>query len=868
MPKQQLVLRDFKGGLNTDSDPRDININEFSVLEGFSLHDLGIIKTIGAAANSDITGLSGVIDSTHGHFRGLGLFPFSSDYNPSGNPLETDYLLLQDGDLCHVFGKNKNTSQWETSKVDLNTDGTHFVENVEPNYYAPGGGVRICDGYYTNTRNHPKIWDCFGETVLAEKDGGGTTNDYAGNVSVGNSWYVGDAGVEANPFITAGATSTNTAGPDANLVMHNSIIDGDGVSGMSADMDSREMYWFATSNERYSQATWGLGLSYSEKLSGTAGSYAGATSVGTWQPDENTKYKFYATVVRQGDQESHPKEFLMFGSQEDSTKDGLGSGDSEIQFLSGFADTHAGGTVGSDMAVYFMPHLRINGSTSGTPGTPYFAFGNSSLTADGTTSGQEGDERITGCRIYYAENTDGYSNLWKLFDLDFKKGCRPYGMGGTGAQASHYHPWTRNTADSVRHFHLIPDDFTEGGVSTNVWYDPPKIETYEDYNGYPHDTKLNAKWQTAVVANGRTYIGSIKRQSDSTFNGGGTWNTSRQFDPEFGDRIVKSPVGKHDTFPDIYPNTFFAFDEDDGDRIIKLETFADRLLIFKKRTLHILNISRDVEVPEATYKNHGLDLEKISHSVRTDYGIAWFNTRGVYFYDGRQVESLTDNKIKSTWTAGSGYPDANSTIGFDPNSSKILISRSTDATSDILLYDLKNKSWTSADNALSSNNRTNMVIFRGYTTWIEDIDTTLDDGESNLPVEIWKDEPQGTVNVNLRTMDIDFGTPAVRKKIYKVYISYKGDGQNVEIRYAVDGDTDTPTTTFYRTESDGASDGTNSDTTPLLNVGTDNWVRAELKPTASINNIYSFQLYMTGTSVASDFEINDITIVYRAKALK
>jgi hypothetical protein len=53
----------------------------------------------------------------------------------------------------------------------------------------------------------------------------------------------------------------------------------------------------------------------------------------------------------------------------------------------------------------------------------------------------------------------------------------------------------------------------------------------------------------------------------------------------------------------------------------------------------------------------------------------------------------------------------------------------------------------------------------------------------------------------------------------------------------------------------------------LLDVGTDDWVLAELKPTSSINNVYSFQLQFSGTA-ASDFEINDISIVFRLKNVR
>ena len=47
MPKQQLNLTRFEGGLNTDGDPRDIANNEFSALTGVSLDEIGMIRLIG-----------------------------------------------------------------------------------------------------------------------------------------------------------------------------------------------------------------------------------------------------------------------------------------------------------------------------------------------------------------------------------------------------------------------------------------------------------------------------------------------------------------------------------------------------------------------------------------------------------------------------------------------------------------------------------------------------------------------------------------------------------------------------------------------------------------------------------------------------
>ena len=113
--------------------------------------------------------------------------------------------------------------------------------------------------------------------------------------------------------------------------------------------------------------------------------------------------------------------------------------------------------------------------------------------------------------------------------------------------------------------------------------------------------------------------------------------------------------------------------------------------------------------------------------------------------------------------------------------------------------------------------------------------------------------------------DIDFGAPGVRKKIYKVYVTYQSGGSatEMEVKYGVNGDT-TPTETFKAGTNFGGS------ITSELDAAT-GWQIAELKPTtlSTANNIYSFRLAFTSNStVPATFEINDITIIYRTKSIK
>ena len=369
--------------------------------------------------------------------------------------------------------------------------------------------------------------------------------------------------------------------------------------------------------------------------------------------------------------------------------------------------------------------------------------------------------------------------------------------------------------------------------------------------------------------------GSFKIQL--SFDGNG-WSPTQADDPEYQDRIVKSPVDRFDTFPEDENHEIEIFGANDGDSIIKLETFADRLFVFKKKTLQILNISNDREMLEGAYPYLGLDGGYQHQSVVTDHGIAWINSNGVYFYDGNNIEPLIDNKIENLWKGQGSHSEAFwlqhaddiPTIGYEPSSKKLIISKNisgANSDADVLIYDFKLKAWVNDLNAFTANyGKTNFVVYKNQMIWAQE-------GADADDIEFKKFTPDtpAAQAISMKTKDFDFGAPAVRKKIYKVYVSYKGDGSSVSVQYGINGETDDASylLPFYRTNSDGSSDGTNSDTTPLLDDNDkEHWINAELKPVASINNVYSFHLVFGGTCNNTDFEINDITIIYRMKNIK
>ena len=92
MPKNQLTIKDWSGGINNRQDPRDIKDNESSFIQNMSIDALGKIKTAGGLfdnlADSDgdtsstplteyIVNRTAGIEGTGGY----GLFYFESDHS-------------------------------------------------------------------------------------------------------------------------------------------------------------------------------------------------------------------------------------------------------------------------------------------------------------------------------------------------------------------------------------------------------------------------------------------------------------------------------------------------------------------------------------------------------------------------------------------------------------------------------------------------------------------------------------------------------------------------------------------------------------------------------------------------------------------
>ena len=242
------------------------------------------------------------------------------------------------------------------------------------------------------------------------------------------------------------------------------------------------------------------------------------------------------------------------------------------------------------------------------------------LATESVTSGTRYNSRITGARIYH--RISGSEDAWTLFgDMSLRYGSR-------ASLDGEYSYWTEESSNSS----YIYSPFIS--YSEN-------IDTYESINGFSPDSAfisigLNGeKYQTSVVSNRRTFIGNVKYTNEE----GELLNR--------GDTIRYSEINKFDTFPDL---NFIDIGVNDGEEFIKLEAYADRLLAFKDKTLYIINIGGGSDTQwflESEHKNMGV----LFHSavIKTDFGVAWANANGLFFYDGSQIRNLQTKIKESEW---------------------------------------------------------------------------------------------------------------------------------------------------------------------------------------------------------------------------
>tara|TARA_R100000278_G_scaffold58624_1_gene48162 strand:+ start:2055 stop:3224 length:1170 start_codon:yes stop_codon:yes gene_type:complete len=351
------------------------------------------------------------------------------------------------------------------------------------------------------------------------------------------------------------------------------------------------------------------------------------------------------------------------------------------------------------------------------------------------------------------------------------------------------------------------------------------------------------QWKTSALINRRAYVGNVKIVDKD--------NTSHIFT----DSIFKSKSNKFDVFT---MDRRIDVAVGDGEEIVRLIGYADRLLQFKQNTLHIINVSGQAEYLEATHKYKG--VSNPNQVCETDFGIAWCNNNGVYFYNG---ETVTDLFIKSgvkvisqeKWDAF--YNDSNETmIGYSPAEKQLVLFQDVTNGDDVMVYDMITTSWVEGGGRTENKEKTNFV-----NIWDGRLAFGYESNTGATTISPWNPSPTRAITpFAIETKNHNFGTQA-NKKVTKVYITLKGSNPtNIVPKFSVDG---------------GAFSGVFKDTSGnnITNIaGPGNtWTEIEMLTDGNANNVKSFAVRLeevSSQSVVSDIQINDITIVYRTKSVK
>ena len=178
--------------------------------------------------------------------------------------------------------------------------------------------------------------------------------------------------------------------------------------------------------------------------------------------------------------------------------------------------------------------------------------------------------RGAGIRVYYRLNS---SDEWSLLvDGDICDGIR-------GDMYSDYQAWSdQDSGGTSDTYYMAQVDITN-----------PSADTFTTINGFSssepnyhmqqHYTKLTANsYLDATVVNGRVFIGNFTRSMEGQSR---TW----------GDRVLFSEAGRPDIAPD---SNILDIVPADGDEITGLTSFADKLIVFKKKQVIIVDVS-DIE---------------------------------------------------------------------------------------------------------------------------------------------------------------------------------------------------------------------------------------------------------------------------------
>ena len=803
MPKQVFKIDRFDGGINEASDPRDIADNQMVSAVGVDVSRHGKLRLLGRFApwgnnTYDVlnVGSSGYEESSYPQ-SGSGLITWSSDWAGASEPsqkadgygniddmqVNSHYVAVWDNSSSNIYIWESHPDSGSTLNLDpvcenasLWTAGTGW---------AVGSNVATASGSTVDdlkpTAGIPFVkhqWYKIQVTINSMSDG-------ELQVFITDIGVIGDdittTGTHERYYFWTAASATKTFG-----IRGADDGGGDDFNGVVDDLSISRVGWNQTAVYAAGASTTGPTMFVADGgLRIIDGKFNHNFKNNVLQPikrrdfyvDNSATFGYYEWSEWVLSDIENPVQAPTGTNQTHQVQNAGGSPTSiyegetttsTLPFVS--LDIHSTDTTGSwpqtTKMLYYVSYIYMNNqesalsamaydsSTHSRPNhtTPSYRFevrlrvgqeaAGTAVHNFGSLSAGRGP-RIIGVRIYWSEKaTDLSDERFLLFEGFFEKGWR------FADQPSDYTAWGNQTLNTRLYATAIPSD------SDQTFDNPFDSETYGSINGYYTGETVAAKFKTAVVANRTVFAGNIRQ--DGNF---------------YPDRILMSAPNKFDLFPE---SRFLDVTVNDGDHIVALMEFGDRLLQYKRGSLTIINLADNSH--EGTYQYKGLISP--AGAFKTEFGIVWANENGCFLYDGRQVRELLEKSgirliSHDTWSSFIQDP----VVGYAPKFNKIIVrpeaSNVLSSSNDAYLFDTVTQAWTKT--TVSS-------VSHGSTSTNFQVDHNSDlifgfghaEGSDGHLVK-WDDTPTGQSSMEWIGKDVDFGNPAVRKKVYKVYITYKSN---------------------------------------------------------------------------------------------
>ena len=814
MPRRSLQLNDFSGGLNTKSSPRDIAPNQVQLANNVFLSNPGLIQS-----SSDSTAKHDSAPETMTHTKqGNGAFIFNSQYNIDTDGTATTptqviaYPIDDEGNTNIQFFRRdfdsvgNFTFEGANAEIDLGVTGA-----VEPVYYFVDGVLYVSDKRVVGGTNdsQPK------KLNYIETDRFG--------VSV-SGWHDGNMQIETDTIFarlaeTDSFAEITDAGDFEVILSTNPSLDSQSFTTIVKDGASNKLVTTTDPDNANPDPTNDIGItdktiyltlqSVNDNLSSTDLNFNSVYTTGQFADSMIIYINQEAMRIRGVNyvNGSGTNDIVQLIVDRDVFGTGVleHAGVSEVQVVSSgsIAVTSGGWEAGTYEFCHTIVDLQDNETLPQAVQSNTF-----DITAGAYFSG-------VGFRIKYASwNTrknekgvrvftrkKGGNGRWILFlDVDYRKGVR------------------KNLFEDF-------EDFTDNTSTykqvASLDIVNPSLDTYESITGYSQDEEnitfgSDGGFKAATVCSRRAWVANVRKN-----------------DLVHDDRIYYSPVNRFSTFPDSY---FLDIGISDGDSFTALHSLGNRLLAFKQRKLYIINVSSTSDAGwylEAEYD--GMGCRQQESVCKTPFGVCWANDDGVYIFDGSSApKELTLVLDDATWRTN--QLSKNPAIGYNNKYKQLNVVQDTAADTDVFVYDFPTKGWSITKSIGSS----------GISNFLPSYDGLyyLEYGATNGKTVKLLSGDVGTKSIDLKTKDIDFGNPGLVKKVNRVFVTAKGSGTTLTLKYANDGETAFATAT---------------DANPGVSLGSD-YVTKEYTIGSSDRNCQSMAFELTSNG---SITINDINIDYR-----